>query len=72
MPKDEPTHQPARAIAGHCPVCLRLCIVFNNHEVWPLVVCECGWKGGTDQVGNRTRYERGGYVEDVWGSGRRA
>lgn len=54
----EPTHQPERVIAGNCPACGRLCVVFNNHESWPLVDCTCGWSGPTTSVLNHTRLDR--------------
>lgn len=66
---EQPTLQPERVLLGHCPECERVVLVQNNRETWPLVRCACGWVGGTTDVANRTRYERGGYVEDVWGSG---
>lgn len=59
---DEPTHQPERAIIGHCPRCQRVVIIFNNHEVWSYVRCACGWHGDTSAIANRERYERGGIV----------
>lgn len=54
----EPTHQPERAITGNCPACGRLCIVFNNHESWPLVECACAWHGPTTSLLNHARAER--------------
>ncbi len=60
--RDEPTHQPARVIAGHCPKCSEVVVVFNNHESWPPVVCKCGWGGGTNQVMHYIRLERAGVV----------
>lgn len=63
---EQPTHQPERAIAGHCPACGAVTIVFNNHEVWPLVNCKCGWAGGTGSVVNRTRLESGGKIFDIY------
>lgn len=54
---EEPTHQPARVVAGHCPWCLRVVVVFNNYECWPAVVCECGWKGPTFAIANHTRLD---------------
>lgn len=50
MSGEEPTHQPARVIAGNCPECGRLCVLFNNHEVWSLFRCSCGWVGATGEV----------------------
>lgn len=58
MLMEEPTHQPARVIAGHCPSCGEVVVVFNNHETWPLVQCRCGWQGATTSVYNRIRLER--------------
>lgn len=52
--------QPARVIVGHCSACWRVLVVENEYEVWPYVVCECGWHGGTDEIANRIRYERDG------------
>lgn len=66
MAKDEPTYQPARVIAGHCPECKRVVVVFNNHEVWALVKCDCGWAGATTQILNHTRLERDGKIFDVF------
>ena len=62
MPEEEKTRQPERVIVGHCPDCLRVIIVENNHEMWPVVHCFCGWSGGTSAVINRRRYEREGVV----------
>lgn len=58
MAPEQPTHQPERVVAGNCPDCGRVCVVFNNHEVWPLVVCCCGWTGATTDVRRHTRLER--------------
>lgn len=64
---EEPTHQPARVIVGHCPDCKRVVVVFNNHEVWPLVVCHgCGWHGATTAILHHTRLEQGGQIFDVF------
>lgn len=49
-------------IAGQCPECKRVVVVFNSHEVWPLVRCSCGWAGGTTDIDNHTRLERDGVV----------
>lgn len=38
MAAEEPTHQPERVIAGNCPDCGRVVVVFNNRETWPLQV----------------------------------
>lgn len=62
MPTDEPTHQPRRVIAGHCPKCLQVVVIFNNHEVWPLVHCKCGWAGATTAIHNHTRLETHGVI----------
>jgi len=62
--REEPTQQPERAIVGHCPECARVVILCNNHESWPLVVCHCGWEGGTDGIVNRVRVENGGRIVD--------
>jgi len=56
-------HQPARVIVGHCPECLRVVVIENNHEAWPAVQCQCGWGGATTQLRNKRRHERG--VDDV-------
>lgn len=47
-------------VAGHCPSCKRVVVVFNNHGVWPPVVCACGWIGGTAAIAHHVRYENGG------------
>jgi hypothetical protein len=60
----EPTHQPERAVWGHCPECWRVCVVFNNYEVWPLVRCECGWVGGTLGLIGHTRIT--GHASGPW------
>lgn len=54
--------QPERAIIGLCPSCRALLIVCNWFEVWPYVLCECGWSGATTQIEDRGRYEKGGAV----------
>lgn len=64
--RDEPTHQPSRVLTGHCPECRRVVVLFNNYEVWPLIKCECGWRGATDRIDNSTRLERGGVIFDVY------
>jgi hypothetical protein len=58
-----PVHQPERAIVGHCPACLRVVMIENNHEVWPPIRCECGWHGDTTELRNKRRFERG--LDDV-------
>lgn len=64
--QDEPTHQPERVIVGHCPSCNRVLVLFNNHEVWSLFKCQCGWYGNTMSIKNRTRLENGGKIFDVY------
>ena len=58
--KDEPTHQPARVVVGHCPECHEVIVIFNNYEVWPPAVCKCGWGGATTSIEHYARFERGG------------
>ena len=60
----EPTHQPARVIAGHCPECDAPCVVFNNYEVWPLVECRCGWAGGTLDLADRVRIDERPFTKE--------
>lgn len=60
MSGEQPTHQPQRVIAGHCPTCRSVVVVFNNFETWPLVECRCGWAGGTTEIDNHTRLEADG------------
>lgn len=52
------TLQPERVLVGNCPECDRVCVVFNNHEGWPLVACSCNWRGTTTELANRARRER--------------
>ena len=54
--------QPRRVIVGHCPSCLRVLVVCNDGESWPLVGCECSWTGPTTSVVNRVRYENQGRI----------
>lgn len=56
---DETTHQPSRMVAGHCPDCGAVVCIFNEYGVWPPVVCKCGWAGGTTEIVNHVRLERG-------------
>lgn len=58
QPEPGDTYQAARVIVGHCPECMRVVVVFNNFESWPLVTCTCGWQGQTTDVRNRVRAER--------------
>lgn len=59
MSERDKIRQPSRVIVGHCPACNLVLVVENEYEVWPWVVCRCGWGGGTDEIWNRVRYERG-------------
>lgn len=66
MAKEEPTHQPARVVVGHCPKCLEVCVIFNNYEAWPPFVCKCGQGGATTQLLNKVRHERKGVITDIY------
>lgn len=63
MTPESTTHQPERLLAGRCPDCRRLVVVFNNYESWPLVACECGWEGPTGDVAERIRIDRHGTAD---------
>lgn len=39
-----------------------MCVILNNHEVWPPAVCKCGWGGATTQLLNHTRFAADGVV----------
>lgn len=60
-----PVKQPERVIVGFCPVCQRLIVMLNNHESWPLAVCECGVSLATDNLERRVRYEHNPYGQGV-------
>jgi hypothetical protein len=66
MRADPNIRQPKRVIVGHCPECGEVLVIENGGEVWPYVDCVCGWGGTTQEVANRARYERGGYVSDAY------
>lgn len=56
------TRQPERVLVGHCPNCMRVVVIENHYETWPLATCQCGWfgwGGGTNGVKNGKLYERG-------------
>jgi hypothetical protein len=38
-------------------------IVMNDYEVWPLVMCHCGWAGGTGALLNYHRVVRVEFVD---------
>ena len=59
------TRQPERVLLGHCPVCGRVVVVENHHEVWPLVNCRCGWDGATDEIADYVRYENHGIIREA-------
>lgn len=44
------TYTASRVLAGHCPDCGLVLVVFNDGQTWPLVGCTCGWKGGTSEL----------------------
>lgn len=60
------TVQAARVNVGHCPECRAVVVVLNDYETWPLVYCACGWVGPTTAIDNKTRFERGGVIFDVY------
>lgn len=43
------TYSASRVLAGHCPECGKVLVVFNDGESWPLVACSCGWRGATTE-----------------------
>jgi hypothetical protein len=59
------TYTAARVLVGHCPDCKNVLVVFNDHESWPLVGCQCGWQGDTLSLDTRTRYENDGSVSEL-------
>jgi Zn ribbon nucleic-acid-binding protein len=63
---EQRTHQAERVICGHCPACERVAVVFNNHEAWPVVRCECGWAGATTELDHKVRLENGGRIIDLY------
>jgi hypothetical protein len=64
MSESEKIRQPYRVVVGHCPKCERVLVVENSYEVWPLVVCKCGWEGATTAIDHAARYEHDGVVKD--------
>lgn len=56
--EDQRVYQPARLIVGWCPECGRLVVIHNDHEVWPLAKCDCGWVSGTGGLVDQARFER--------------
>lgn len=52
-------HNPSRVVAGHCPKCESVVVILNDHEVWDLATCPCGWADGTTALVNHVRLERG-------------
>lgn len=65
MSEQDNIRQPYRVIVGHCPKCLRVLVVENHYETWPLVRCKCEWEGTTTQIHNAVRYELDGIVEGI-------
>jgi hypothetical protein len=62
---------PARVLVGNCPACLRVIVIENNYEAWPLASCSCGWLDGTSAVLYGRVYQRDARPIDV-SSGREA
>jgi hypothetical protein len=43
------TYTAARVLAGNCPECHRVLVVFNDGESWPSIACICGWRGAVGE-----------------------
>lgn len=55
-------YQAERVVVGHCPSCSRVVVLLNDREVWAPAICGCGWAGGSTDLLNHIRHERGGIV----------